>query len=220
MRQVRAEASVRVGAGNRRGNLCKRLFRRRACRRSHSRRCTAGCCCAWTQRGEILGAVNVNPQQHLGVLRAAILRALAEINAGLVRIHPHLVDAIRNQVCLSRQAGEPRSCGPCRRKAASRTWASDGRLADRNVQLVRSDDAELRIAKLPPELMADDSHLNSTLEASERPECEWITRAVARNRTTTIRTGITVHASSICVLPYTWAARGRHRRRRRNFTTA
>src|ERR1700760_3161300 len=32
-----------------------------------------------------------------------------------------------------------------------------------------------------------------------------MTRAVARNRTTTIRMGMIVHASSICVLPYTWA---------------
>src|SRR5215831_547636 len=33
----------------------------------------------------------------------------------------------------------------------------------------------------------------------------WITRAVARNSTATIKTGITVQASSICVLPYTCA---------------
>src|SRR5258706_4160498 len=33
----------------------------------------------------------------------------------------------------------------------------------------------------------------------------WITRAVARNNTTTIRIGMMVQASSICVLPYTCA---------------
>jgi hypothetical protein len=33
----------------------------------------------------------------------------------------------------------------------------------------------------------------------------WITRAVARNNTATISTGMTVQATSIWVLPYTWA---------------
>src|SRR5215467_4330444 len=48
----------------------------------------------------------------------------------------------------------------------------------------------------------------------------WIIRAVARNSTITIRTGITVQASSICVLPYTWAgSRPAFDALPRNFTT-
>src|SRR5215467_8304873 len=49
----------------------------------------------------------------------------------------------------------------------------------------------------------------------------WITRAVARNSTATIKTGMTVHASSICVLPYTCAgSRPAWVPLTRNFTTA
>src|SRR6267154_6330139 len=49
----------------------------------------------------------------------------------------------------------------------------------------------------------------------------WITRAVARNRTTTIKIGMTVQASSIWVLPYTRAgSRCAAPALLRNFTTA
>src|SRR5215470_1790269 len=49
----------------------------------------------------------------------------------------------------------------------------------------------------------------------------WITRAVARNSTATIKTGITVHANSICVLPYTCAgSRSACSPLDRNLTTA
>src|SRR5207249_11159235 len=48
----------------------------------------------------------------------------------------------------------------------------------------------------------------------------WITRAVARNNTTTISIGMIVQASSICVLPYTCAgSRSASAVLPRNFTT-
>src|SRR5690242_6087564 len=47
-----------------------------------------------------------------------------------------------------------------------------------------------------------------------------MTRAVAMNNTTTMRIGMTVQASSICALPYTWAgSRPASDALSRNFTT-
>jgi hypothetical protein len=73
--------------------------------------------------------------------------------------------------------------------------------AHRHVQFVGRHDAQLGIAELPPELVSrPPSH-------PARPAgfgASWIAkmiRAVVRNRTTTMSTGITVHASSTCVLP-------------------
>ena len=76
------------------------------------------------------------------------------------------------------------------------------RIAHRNVQLVRGDDVRAGVAELPPELMADHGHIERAL----RPMgfcTPAITREVARNKASTMRTGITVHASSTWLLPYT-----------------
>ena len=49
----------------------------------------------------------------------------------------------------------------------------------------------------------------------------WITRAAAKNRISTISTGVTVHANSTWLLPYTWGgSRPSSSARRRNLTTA
>ncbi len=58
---------------------------------------------------KIFGAVHRHPQKHLGMLRAAILRALPEINPRLSRIHPHLVNAIRNQISFPPKLGNPKT---------------------------------------------------------------------------------------------------------------
>src|ERR1700675_3758898 len=50
---------------------------------------------------EICGAIHIHPQKHLCVLCPAELGALTEKYAGLVRIQPHIVYAIRNQVRLA-----------------------------------------------------------------------------------------------------------------------
>ena len=75
-----------------------------------------------------------------------------------------------------------------------------GRIARRDVELVGGDDAKLRIAEFPPVLVADygDIEAAAGLGASW---IAWMTRAVARNSVATISAGITVQASSICVLP-------------------
>ena len=56
---------------------------------------------------EIRGRIHIHPQQHLGVLHAAILRALAEEQTGFMRIDPGVIRMVRNQVGLSGQAGHP-----------------------------------------------------------------------------------------------------------------
>ena len=59
---------------------------------------------------ELLRSVDIDAQQHLGVLRAAELGALPDVHAGLMRIDPHLVHAVRKQVGLAGESREPRSC--------------------------------------------------------------------------------------------------------------
>src|ERR1700722_2429836 len=54
---------------------------------------------------EIRARLHIYAQQHLGVLRPAILRTLAEKEPGLLRINPGKVCAVRYQISL---AGEPR----------------------------------------------------------------------------------------------------------------
>src|ERR1700674_672689 len=52
---------------------------------------------------ELLLRVNVDAQEHLGVLHPAVLGALADINSDFIRIDPHVVDAIRNKIRLTRK---------------------------------------------------------------------------------------------------------------------
>ena len=68
--------------------------------------CTAGCSVAGPS-AETLQECPQSPQQHLGVLCAAILRALADKDSCLVRVDPHFILAIRNQVGLARQLRNP-----------------------------------------------------------------------------------------------------------------
>ena len=58
-------------------------------------------------RDRIQRAVHGDAQQHLGVLGSAVLRALPQVDARLVRVNPRLVHAVRNQVRLAGQARNP-----------------------------------------------------------------------------------------------------------------
>ena len=95
MRQVRAEASISDGAPNRVAVYASCCFENASAGGyilvEHCRLLLGA-----DPGGKLFGVVNANPQQHLRVLRAAILRALAEKNSCLVRIHPHVIHAIRN----------------------------------------------------------------------------------------------------------------------------
>ena len=106
-------------------------------------------------RGKLRGSVGVNANQHLGVLRSAVLRALAEIEAGVCRIDPHGVDLIGNQIHLAGQSRNPEAMVDIRGRHGQIGRRRVRGIADRNVQFVGGDDAEFRIAILPPELMAD-----------------------------------------------------------------
>ena len=46
-------------------------------------------------------------QQHLGVLRPAILCTLAEVDSCLLRVNPHRIGMIRNQIRLTSQPWDP-----------------------------------------------------------------------------------------------------------------
>src|SRR5271168_5584230 len=54
-----------------------------------------------------LRAIHVNAKQHLGVLRAAILRALAEKEPGAIGGNPSFVGVIGDQVGLPSKLGNP-----------------------------------------------------------------------------------------------------------------
>ncbi len=56
--------------------------------------------------GELGRRIGIHADQHLGVLRSAVLRALAQIEPWRLGIDPHGVDPVGNQVHL---AGEPRN---------------------------------------------------------------------------------------------------------------
>src|SRR5579862_7553617 len=58
---------------------------------------------------KLLGRLHVDAQKHLGVLRSAILRALSQEQAGLVRIDPHLIGMIGNQIGFSAEPGHPKT---------------------------------------------------------------------------------------------------------------
>src|SRR6266403_4937027 len=57
--------------------------------------------------GKVSGAVHPNAQEHLRVLRPAILGTLAKKQAGVVRVKPHFIDPVRDQVRLAGKLGNP-----------------------------------------------------------------------------------------------------------------
>src|SRR5260370_28877164 len=58
-------------------------------------------------RSELFGAIDRHSEQHLPVLRSAVLRTLADVDASLVRVDPCVIYAIREQVCLPRKFRKP-----------------------------------------------------------------------------------------------------------------
>jgi len=54
-------------------------------------------------RSELFRAINRHSEQHLRVLRSAVLGALADVDASLVWVDPRVIYAIRDQVCLPRK---------------------------------------------------------------------------------------------------------------------
>src|SRR6266852_1716427 len=109
---------------------------------------------------EVLAGLDVDAQEHLRVLRPAVLRALPQVEPCLARLDPHLVRVVWNQIGLAGEARHPEAVVGIRREQVE-----EGRLADGQVQLVRGDDLQPRVPILPPELVADDGHLERAFRA-------------------------------------------------------
>jgi hypothetical protein len=98
--------------------------------------------------------VGDDAQHHARVLGAAVLGALAEVGAGHAGLEPHAVDAIGDDVGLAVELGDPEAVHD-----VGRLEGEEGGAADRNVQLVGGDHVVVRVAELPPPLVADDAHV-------------------------------------------------------------
>lgn len=109
---------------------------------------------------ELLGRIDVDTEEHFGVLRAAVLGALAEVYAGFVRIDPCGIDAIGNEVGFSSELWNPKAVVGIDGEQFDESGRGIGAIADRNVEFIGSDDAESRVTELPPELMADGGDLD------------------------------------------------------------
>src|ERR1700688_134031 len=160
MRQVGAEAPIGWSSRYRVAvDACSVFEHLPACHNARVLNCEL--LLAANPRREVLRTIDRYAQKHLRMLGPAILRALAEKNSCVVRIHPHPVRMIGNKVCLARKLRNPETMVCVSRKQPQESWRRMTRVAYRNVQLVRSNDAELRIAKLPPVLMSNRGDLYS-----------------------------------------------------------
>src|SRR6516162_4434716 len=101
---------------------------------------------------EVVRAIHVYAQKHLRVLCPAVLRALPQKQACLLRIEPRRVRVIRNQVRLSCELRHPETVIGVGREQFQECRCGMRWVAHGNMQLVRRDDAERGIAKFPPKL--------------------------------------------------------------------
>ena len=109
--------------------------------------------------GEIRRRVHVNADQHLGVCRAAILRALAQIEARFVRIDPHDIDLVGNQIHLAGQIRHPEAVIDVGRGHGHVGGRGGLRVAGGKMQFIGRNHARGRIAIFPPILMANHHHV-------------------------------------------------------------
>jgi hypothetical protein len=112
---------------------------------------------------EFLARLHVDPQQHLGVLSSTTLCALPQKQSRFMRIDPHLIRVIRNQVGLASQSRHPEAVvcvggEQCQECGCRMCW-----IADRHMQFIRRHDIQAWIAVLPPILMPGDDDLDRVL---------------------------------------------------------
>ena len=144
---------------------------------------------------ELIARLHIDAQQHLGVLRAAILGALPQVQSSLVRIDPHAVFAVWNQVRFPGQTRHPEAVIGVGGKQLDESRAGcagslTGTCSSFAVTMFRPD------SETPTR--TDDRWRPLQLHWRVEP-LFWtlaMTRAVAMNKATTIRIGMTVHASS------------------------
>ena len=101
-------------------------------------------------------------QEHVRVLKPAERRAVSEVCAGGKRLDPRLVRAVGDQIGFSRQLRNPEAVDDIRRleRKGGRMAALDCARAHRDMDLVGRDDSLLRVANLPPPLVADEPYLD------------------------------------------------------------
>ncbi len=89
------------------------------------------------------------------MLNSAVLRALAKKDSGALRVHPHSVRMVGNQVGLAGEFRDPEAVVGVGRKQGQERRSRMRGIAHRDVQFIRCNDPQLRVAKLPPVLMSD-----------------------------------------------------------------
>jgi hypothetical protein len=95
---------------------------------------------------ELIARLHIDAQQHLGVLRSAILRALPEEHSRFVRIDRHLIGVIRNQVGFTRQPWHPETVVCICRQQCQECGTRMRRIAYRHVKFIGCEYVQLRIA--------------------------------------------------------------------------
>ncbi len=130
------------------------------------------------------------------MLRTAILGTVAQILAGLARIDPGEVIAVRNQVRFSCKLRNPEAVNYIRalqRKVRVDTAIRRGR----NVNFIGRSNVVIGVVNFPPPLMADERDCVNVAFFGLAFSTEAMTRAETPIRMKTMRIGITVQATSI-----------------------
>src|ERR1700745_2198135 len=94
------------------------------------------------------------------MLNSAVLRALAKKDSGAQWVHPNSVRMVGNQVGLAREFRNPEAVVSVSRKQGQERRSGIRWIAHRDVQLIGCNDPQLRVTKLPPELVPDGSDLD------------------------------------------------------------
>ena len=118
-------------------------------------------------RRKVRRRLRINTDQHLGMLHSAKLRALAQEQAGLLRIEPHRVYAVGNHIRLARQPRHPEAVRHIHRRHGQISRRRTRPIAHRHMKLVGRHHSQLRIAILPPDTDARSRSRPSPRQASE-----------------------------------------------------
>src|SRR5262245_18218921 len=83
---------------------------------------------------EVLPRVHIDAEQHLGVLGAAVLGALSEKQAGALRLNPHRIHFVRDEVRLAGQARNPEAVHDVCRAKIDESWQAVAPVTHGHVQ--------------------------------------------------------------------------------------
>src|ERR1700728_1992603 len=111
--------------------------------------------------GKILRSLHRNAEEHLGVLGSAVLRTLTKKDSRVLRVHPHSVGVIWNEVRLAGKFRHPKAVVSIGREQLQKRRRRMTGIAHWDVQFVGGDNPQPRIAKFPPVLMSNSDHIHS-----------------------------------------------------------